>query len=358
MVTENLWVNQARWPIDFTDKVFLFRAINRVGAKLYPVDWVGNEHSVRLVRQLPFSRASVAPGDAFSAYLFLKAKKPDLFKNDLRTRPGYTGPPWHHWTSDLWRAAVTAHNEENDKRTPATLRFSTACIHVLQTLMDGRLQTFTRPKMGGSFIGPFGIDTWNTERWPIRFISGQMDPNDRFSNASESKGSHYIFVDRHGLDILETTLLNGETEPVTKVNLTAQSKEVFSSGVNKVEPSIAVFTFDKNREGATNQDIHLAIASPIKARELRAWFLERIRNWPNGQSPNKEKCYQDHRTHFKERELPSREFMELRQQGGVNAMVPQCWRKPGKRGPGWRKNLTNEWQEKLQFETGQKKTKS
>ena len=162
---------------------------------------------------------------------------------------------------------------------------------------------------------------------------------------------------------------NGKLVQVTKDTFALKDAEhMFSEHQQDVLPFLLVEAeLDKalnlsalSSKKAANATVREAKMPPkrISQDELRAWFLDRVKKWPNmTPPPNKLDCYQQHRKHFKERALDSRDFIALRQAGGKACIIPRCWRTRGQRPLDWRSKLDDEWVKKLKFKTEHKMPK-
>jgi hypothetical protein len=201
MIIQNYWANPAKWPIDFADKVFLIRAVIEIGKAKFGDQWTGDELNSELMLPLSKEIPTNPSGRTLAAYQILKAVRPDLLaaeenENQISVSNGFI---WHKWTQEQWNTAFEIIETKNNEKKFAVTRLANAKQLTLNLLQTGQLQTFTRPKVGGTFSGPLDPSVWNTELWWNRFQWGQIDPGKPFTNAVGGDTFEYIFLGSQGI---------------------------------------------------------------------------------------------------------------------------------------------------------------
>jgi hypothetical protein len=142
------------WPSDTEDYVFLGRAVERIGAAIFPSQWTGLETAANRFRdkRLP-------------------------------------GPPPQSIQSAL---------EDVVDPNPAYRRFLEVQKVIVDAAVAGKLITVGRDVAGGDMSQPFPASYWHTENWRWRFRLCRTNPAEPF--AARADGSKWIFVERRSLD--------------------------------------------------------------------------------------------------------------------------------------------------------------
>jgi hypothetical protein len=189
------WNDESGWPVDTRSHLFLARAVDRVGKKLFGDDWTGEEPMAEIYRPLPLLPPSTG-SDAYFAHELLRVCHPELKRAPLRFGPG--SPPIVRFTGQEWTMALALVKANHDAHGPAVARFRETTATMAAWAAEGRLLTALRPTAGGD-VTALAPSAWNTERLEPRFTRCQMSPRDPFGPGFAGEGFGWIYVERESL---------------------------------------------------------------------------------------------------------------------------------------------------------------
>lgn len=205
------WVNK-KWPLDTADYVFLGRAVDRIGAALFPGEWDGCEFAEGGEHFIPddmadadaSKRAYVSKrlAEAFPDYSpqFRTVSPPSL----TRARPSVE---LEEPSPSDWQRGLALLETESLRVRNRLIRRNAAMGAVVENAANGLLHFGIRPVKGGT-LEPLATEAWHIENWEHRFQYCQIKPSDPFSRDPGGEGAQYvgyayIFVSKASLKVLE-----------------------------------------------------------------------------------------------------------------------------------------------------------
>lgn len=189
---QKFWASQSGWPRDAMGKVFLARAVQRMGAFMYGEAWTGYEPAVDLyLSPLPVESWLARPADRSQVQKLLGLGNPT---NRYVPRDHVSQPDWLRG-----RALV---DETLDLLRPARARLRAVKERLIEAMLSGSLRYCLRIDEQGDFTEALPERFWNTEKTDPRFYFCRLNRAEPISIAVAGGGYRHIFVWQEDLDAL------------------------------------------------------------------------------------------------------------------------------------------------------------
>ncbi|RWQ21572.1 hypothetical protein [Mesorhizobium sp.] len=205
------WRNDGSWPGNAPGYVFLAHAVYEVGKAAHGEAWTGDEPAssdpsgffrapllnggvVRL------SQSSAKPWQKDKIDKLLRWHRPDLERKPIEHGP--YGPKPLVFSDDEWEAGLDLVDWEDEGLSAMRGRFNSVVALIVDACAQGVLVSALRPIEGGKISEPMPPHMWQTERAPVRFCRGQMNPRKPFELAVSGDGFQYVYFSKESLDAL------------------------------------------------------------------------------------------------------------------------------------------------------------
>jgi hypothetical protein len=181
---QRFWLHQAKWPKDALGMVFLGRALERVGAALFPREWTGNEPAVNA------SLTALPPVSSMARRHDVDRIRRVFVNGQMVGRaPSVDEEMWQQAVKD--RAGVLA------KIAPARARLAAAKGWLVSMLLSGEITYCVRTDETGAFSDFLPPHTELTEE---RFYYCRINPGEPITRFLAGTGFRSIFVPESVLD--------------------------------------------------------------------------------------------------------------------------------------------------------------
>jgi hypothetical protein len=205
----DFWQDQTAWPRDTQERVFLGRAVNRLGRALFGEEWTGEEPIAETFFYLRIATDQRATNNFIARHLPQFGRKE--YRGSMAPPPtGYDGhsPKFKFSEGELQEMELFI-ERHNETVPPAKERFKKVQNAIADYAVGRNLETSFRPFAGGDF-SPIPASWWNTERLAQRFAFCSLDPDKPFKEG----GTAWIFVARD--DFEEILLRDASTGGITE----------------------------------------------------------------------------------------------------------------------------------------------
>jgi hypothetical protein len=213
------------WPEDQPGRIFLGRAIDKMGKALFGGDWTGHEPAVNTsLRPLPWTPAFAKPYEKEQAQWLL----------GRIVEYGRYGPKVAEFTDEEWDEATEKRADLLKELAPIRKRLAET-QYALKSAFTGpnAIHTFTRPLPGGYVAKePLSGDNWLTETWQQRFQFCRIDTRQPF--VARLVGSEWLFVDEPALTTLMHKMV-AEATPATSARKQREFKAMLLEAVQANE---------------------------------------------------------------------------------------------------------------------------
>jgi hypothetical protein len=183
------WRDERDWPRDSSKFIFLARAVQMIGNRLFPGQWTGLEPQIKLLPKL-------MPEEVDSDLMPIYSMDPhdgDLPK-DYFSR--YGGPYLSGPARERANALLLVATDHTEKR-PGLRRFAEVKQRIISWAEEGKLVMAVRALIGGEF-SELPSSFWNADNLDLRFPLCQID-FDPFGSAAAGE-PRWIFVSRASLE--------------------------------------------------------------------------------------------------------------------------------------------------------------
>ncbi|MEX2431486.1 MAG: hypothetical protein WD645_06150 [Dehalococcoidia bacterium] len=213
---QKFWVNR-NWPEDAYGKVFLGRAVLRVGEAMHPDEWTGHEPGVdTLLRPLPTFSSQAPPWEARQAVEAVPAN--NKMPKDERTRYIPRSTIDHR----DWVEAVRIRNLVLAELAGPRERFSAAMFQLREAMkaepgQPNAVKFHVLDAKTGDFSAALPHKWWNTtENWLARFYWCQINLQQPITPAVGGEKFQRVFVDGADLERLIDSLAPVASPPDQK----------------------------------------------------------------------------------------------------------------------------------------------
>src|SRR4051812_2051632 len=187
-MAQDFWRQQHLWPADPSGYVFLARAVEKIGQAMFGPEWTGKETTTEPVVALP-EQQEASTKDQLRAYQILKATNPEFAAKERRRQD--KSEQTHDMTErtlaltatvtpDDWSTAQHRVRAQINTASIVLRRFASVQREIAKHCESGELISAIRYSAGGAMMG-VPRESWNTERWPDRFIWCKMNPKEPYS---------------------------------------------------------------------------------------------------------------------------------------------------------------------------------
>ncbi|MDO9385036.1 MAG: hypothetical protein Q7T86_19490 [Hyphomicrobiaceae bacterium] len=206
----DFWRDQTVWPRDTAEWVFLARATDLLGRRLFGDQWTREECFAELMRPIDATTDARTLNNIIAKHLPQFGRKefhgsmasPPIVPIGQRdTAPGLP-PPRFQFTGEEQRCAAEFVRAQNAKALEGIERFKAAQEALVDYAVGGEIVTSFRTN-GEYKVIPSAW--WNTEKLNYRFDRCKIDPDAPF----EAKGQSWIFVSKAGLEGSRKSVVSG-----------------------------------------------------------------------------------------------------------------------------------------------------
>ena len=203
-VRQQFWIGR-NWPEDAFGRVFLARAVIRLGEAMFPDEWTGHEPGVNTsLRPLPAFSWEAHHFDARAAVDAVPvaeraplSKTAGFPKNTINERDYGKG-------RDLWNLAVAELAAPRARWEAVQRKLRDAMM--LDPGQPGAVKYCVLDAPSGDYSVPLPNKWWNTTTWPVRFALCQINLSEPVTTSMGGRLFRHIFVDGADLAALIDSL--------------------------------------------------------------------------------------------------------------------------------------------------------